>query len=334
MRDQRSIITQQVLMILVKSNVEQDVIDKVKTKLEVELAKCEVYERCTDLVPIDTTPMQYLEQYLDVKRIEGKSQKTVDRYRYEIGKLLTDLNKPLDEITTSDLRAYLDFRKNNGTRKPLSNRTVDNMRQVYSPFFAWLTAERIIPYNPSLAVHKIKYLETVRTAYSKADLQKLREACDNIRDLSLIDWLAATGCRVDEVANTRVSMINWRDLSCIVVGKGNKERLVYFDEVTALHLNQYLTKRKDMVDALFVNRSGQPITKSGLQQIVNRIGQRAGVAKTHCHRFRHTLATNLSTRMPVVEVAEILGHDDIRTTQVYCHNDQSSVMSDYRRAIG
>ena len=332
MQDQRSIITQKICMTLIRNGADQGLIDLVRNQLEVELAKCEVYERCTAVAVVDNTPYQYLQQYLNVKRIEGKSEKTIARYNYEIQRLLVYCAKPLKEISTDDIRLYLDYAKHAG-KKVLSNQTVDNMRKVFGPFFVWLTAEQIIPYNPCLAVHHIKCRKTVRTAYSATDLQKLREACETIRDTAMIDWLASTGCRVEEVAITQLSMIDWNARSCIIVGKGNKERTVYFDSVTAMHMQMYLNTRSDVLDALFISRTGKPLTVGGIQQAVKRIGNRAGLAKVHCHRFRHTLASNLATKMPITEVADILGHDDISTTQVYVHSDPSTVAADYRKAI-
>ena len=128
-------------------------------------------------------------------------------------------------------------------------------------------------------------------------------------------------------------MIDWSARSCIIIGKGDKERTVYFDDVTAMHVQMYLNTRNDVLDALFLSRTGKPLTVGGIQQAVKRIGNRAGLVKVHCHRFRHTLASNLATKMPITEVADILGHDDISTTQVYVHSDPTTVASDYRRAM-
>jgi site-specific recombinase XerD len=332
MQDQRSIITQKICMTLIQHDADQELIDAVRSQLEIELAKCEVYERCTSVTVVDNSPYQYLQQYLNMKRIEGKSAKTVERYKYEINRLLWFCNKPLNEITANDIRLYLDHKKYSG-KKELSNRTLNNMRQVFSPFFAWLAYEDIIPKNPCIAVHQIKYRKSVRTMYSPTDLQKLREACNCIRDTAMIDWLSSTGCRVEEVATTQLSMINWNERSCIVIGKGNKERKVFFDAVTAMHVQMYLNTRKDVVDALFIGRGGKPLTKAGIQRAVKRIGERAGVMKVYCHRFRHTLASNLATKMPVAEVAAILGHDSIATTQVYVHSDPAAIAADYRRVM-
>lgn len=334
MMDHRTTITNRILITLVKNDVEQTIIDEVRIQLEAELSKCEVYPRCTELATVDMSPFEYLKQFLDVKQIEGKSDGTIERYKYELSQLLLYFHKPLSEYTTNDLREYLDYRKRNGKlKKVLSNRTLDGMRAIYSAFFTWLTAENIIESNPCLALHKIKYLKAVKTAYSQIDLQRLRESCKTIRDTAMIDWFASTGCRVSEVATTRLSMIDWNTRSCIVIGKGNKERTVYFDDITAMHVQMYLNTRTDVVDALFIGRNGDPMTTSGIQQAIKRIGNSANVSSTHCHRFRHTLATNLSDKMPIVDVAQILGHSNISTTQVYCHTNQETIMSNYRRIM-
>jgi site-specific recombinase XerD len=334
MMDHRTVITNKILINLVKHHVDQTIIDETRNLLEIELSKCEVYPRCTELATIDLSPFEYLKQFLDVKQIEGKSDGTIERYKYEISQLLFYFHKPLTEYTTNDLRNYLDYRKRNGKmKKVLSNRTLDGMRAIYSAFFAWLTSENIIKSNPCLALHKIKYLKAVKTSFSQIDLQRLRESCKTIRDTAMVDWLISTGCRVSEVANTKLSMIDWNTRSCIVIGKGNKERTVYFDDITAMHLQMYLNTMEDSVDALFIGRNGDPLTKSGIQQAIKKIGNSANVASTHCHRFRHTLATSLSDKMPIVDVAQILGHSNISTTQVYCHANQDTIMSNYRRIM-
>lgn len=334
MMDHRTVITNKILMTLIKHDVNQTIIDKIRNQLESELSKCEVYPRCTDLVTVDMAPLEYLNQFLNVKMIEGKSDGTIERYKYEISQLLFYYHKPLTEYTTNDLRNYLDHRKHNGKlKKVLSNRTLDGMRSCYSSFFAWLTSERIIESNPCLALHKIKYLKSVRTSFSQVDLQKLREACVTIRDTAMIDWLISTGCRVAEVANTKLSLINWHERSCIVIGKGGKERTVYFNDITAMHVQMYLNTRSDVVDALFIGRNGDPLSKRGIQNAIKKIGEAACVPKTHCHRFRHTLASNLSSKMPILEVSKILGHSSISTTQIYCHANQEAIQSDYRRIM-
>lgn len=334
MRDKRASITQKIMMSLVKNNVSQNIIDETRTLLEVELAKCEVYDRCTDLAVVDLGPLKYLSDFLDTKKIEGKSDGTITRYRYEISKLLFYFHKPLKDYTTDDLRVYLDYRKHNGKyRKVLSNRTLDGMRKCYSSFFKWLTAERIIDWNPCLALHQIKYKKTVRKIYSSVEMQKLREACNTLRDTAMVDWFASTGCRVGEVESAKLSQIDWNERSIIVTGKGDKERKVYFNAVTAMHMEQYLVTRSDQTDSLFVGRGGKPLTIGGIQQAVKKIGRKAGVVKTHCHRFRHTLASFLATKMPVAELATILGHNSIETTQIYVHTDPTSVMANYRMAM-
>lgn len=332
--DKRDLITQKVLMVLVKNNVEQEIIDETRAILEVELDKCEVYERCTDIVTVDTTPIWYLKQFLDIKRIEGKTDKTIKRYKYEIEKLLLDLKKPLKDISTSDIRVYIDNRKlGKGTGRQLSNRTLHGMISCYSSFFKWLVVENVITSNPCTAVGSIKYKKKVRKIFSTTELQRMREACDSLRDIALIDWFISTGCRVGEVSGAKLSDIDWNTKSILVIGKGNKERTVYFDDVTSMHLQKYILSRKDSCDRVFVNRSGNPLTVGGVQQIVKRIGRRAGIDDAHCHRFRHTFATYLVSKIPITDVAEIMGHESISTTQGYVSSDNDSVMTNYRRVM-
>ena len=333
-RDMRSVIVDKIMMTMAKYNIPQEAAYEVKAQLEVELSKCEVYQRCTEITTINTTAFQFLQQFLDTKRIEGKSEGTIERYKTEVGKLLWYYHKPLDEYTTQDIRLYLDYRKRNGKYKEtVSNRTLDGIRKCLSSFFKWCAAEQIIPHDPCLSIHQIKYKKTVRKVFSAVEMQKLREACKDIRELTLIDWLFCTGCRVAEVASSRRDMIDWNERSIIVTGKGDKERKVYFNEVTAMHLQEYLNSRTDVCVALFVSSRGNPMTVPSIQQTVKRIGERAGVANVFPHRFRHTFATYMAGKMSVIEVANLLGHNDISTTQVYCHANPAQIANNYRNAM-
>jgi site-specific recombinase XerD len=333
-RDIRSIIVDKLMLTLIKRGVDPEIVREVKLQFEVELSKYEVQDRCTEVATVDTSAFQYLNQYLDTKRIEGKSENTINRYQYEISRLLWYYHKPLHEFTTDDIRMYLDYRKRNPVHKEaITNQTLDSIRKCYSAFFRWLAAERIIKWNPCLAVHKIKYKKTVRKSFTAVEMQKIREACNNPKELALIDWLSSTGCRVAEIASARTDLIDWNEKSIIVTGKGDKERKVYFNDVTCMHLQEYLMGRKDQTVALFAGRGGRPMSTVSIQQTLKRIGERAGVANVHCHRFRHTFATYMSSKMPITEVAALMGHDDISTTQIYVHSDPTKVMANYRSAM-
>ena len=240
--------------------------------------------------------------------------------------LLNFLGKPLEKITTDDIRFYLSVKRQ---RDKLKNSTLDGMRRCYASFFGWLVAERIIPYNPCAAISQIKSTKIIRKPFSPAEIDKIRRACDNARDLALVDFLYSTGCRVSEVASLDISDIDFSRRECIVLGKGDKQRTVYLTEVAAENLQDYLNSRKDFEDALFVGK-GKRMGKGGIEALVKRLGKKAGVENAHPHRYRRTLATNLLDRgMNIQDVASILGHADLKTTQVYCYISQVNVKSAY-----
>lgn len=334
MRDVRSTITQNVLMSLYRHDVGQDALNEAQAVLETQLDKYELSPRCTELAVLDDSALAVLTDYLNCKRIEGRSEKTLIRYRYELEKMLTYFRKPLADYTTADIRGYLDYRERNGVyRKRISKTTLDGMRRIYSSFFAWITAERIIEWNPCLAVKPIKHKKTVRKPYTSIEIQKIREACKTSRDTAMIDWFISTGCRIAEVANITLTDIDWQTKTCVVTGKGNKEREVYFTDVVAMHLTEYISQRTGMGSALFQNGRGEPLTIAGIRAAIKRIGERAGVLKVIPHRFRHTFASILCTKMPLVEVSFLMGHEDVSTTQVYCHIDPATIKANYNSVM-
>ena len=334
MRDARSTITQQVLLSLLKNEVSHEAISDVQDVLISQLDKYEVIPRCTEVAVVDDSALKHLKDFIICKQIEGRSDQTLKRYYYELEKFLTYFRKPLSDYTTQDIRDYLEYRKRHAVyRRELSKTTLDGMRRIYSSFFAWVTAERIVDWNPSLAVRPIKHKKAVRQPYSAIEVQRIKEACRTKRDVALIDWLLTTGCRVGELGSVSIGAINWQEKSCVVTGKGDRERVVYFTDVTAMHLSDYITSRTVRSDALFLGRAGRPMKVSSIRAAVRRIGERAGVSKVMPHRFRHTFASYMCTKIPVVEVATLLGHEDISTTQIYCHNDPVSVAANYRRAM-
>lgn len=242
--------------------------------------------------------------------------------------MLNYLGKPLAEITTYDIRFYLSLRRQTGK---VSNRSLDGMRRCYSSFFSWLAAEGLISRNPCAALAQIKSKKVVKKPYSAAEMEKIRKACGNVRNLALVDFLYATGCRVSEVARLDISDVDFERMECVVLGKGNKERKVYLTEVAAMHLQEYLNTRTDACGALFAGR-GKRLGKNGIEAIVKNLGKRAGVENVHPHRYRRTLATNLLDRgMNIQDVATILGHADLKTTQIYCYISQANVKTAYRK---
>ena len=310
----------------------EDEVDKVYDRIVIELDKVELTERSTELSLVDDTSEKILKRFIATKRIEGSSESTLKRYYYEIHNLLYYYNKPIQNYTTDDLRFYLSWRRQVPNRKQLSNRTLDGMRRIYCSFFGWLAAEQIISYNPTLTLKSIKYKRVVRKPFTAVELQRLREACTNIRDLALIDYLYCTGCRVSEVVNTDIDSVDFDSLECVVTGKGNKERRVYITPVCAMHLKQYLDSRNDIDESLFVGlKTHKRLSKIGIEMALRKIGERANVTNVHPHRFRRTLCSDLYARgMDILDIAQILGHEDISTTKIYCYVNPKSVKSCYQ----
>lgn len=328
--DIREIIVQKVMERL-QSRVESEIADIVQDVLVMELNNYEVQERCTDVAVQDTSAESALKKFVATKRIEGIADSTLRRYAEENLKLIRFLRKPLYEVTTYDLRFYLSYRREQGK---ISNRTLDGMRRCYSSFFGWLSAEGMIGRNPCAALAQIKYRKTVKKPYSATELERIRKACDSLRNLALVEVLYSTGCRVSEVSRMDINDVDFERLECRVLGKGNKERIVYLSPVAAMHLREYLEQRKDGGTCLFTGRGTERIGKNGIEALLKRIGRTAGVENVHPHRFRRTLATNLLDRgMNIQDVAAILGHADLKTTQIYCYISQSNVKIAYNKYV-
>ena len=328
--DIREIIVQSVIEKLT-GRVEQEVTDIVQDILIMELNRYEVQERCTEVTVVDVSSESMLKKFIATKRLEGIAESTLSRYADENLKLIRFLKKNLYEVTTYDIRFYLSWRRENSGKK-VSNRTLDGLRRCYSSFFGWLSSEGLIGRNPCAALSQIKYRKTVKKPYSAVEMEKLRNACTNIRDLALVDFLYCTGCRVSEVSRLNISDIDFDTMECVVVGKGNKERYVYLSDVAAMHLQEYLDSRTDYSDALFTGKGTERLHKNGIEAVLKQIGKRAGVSNVHPHRYRRTLATNLLDRgMNIQDVAEILGHADLKTTQIYCLISHKNVKAAYSK---
>jgi integrase/recombinase XerD len=275
-----------------------------------------------------------LEVFISAKRIEGCSEKSLKYYDATIRNMLNSIEKPVREIGTDDLRGYLaDYQKERGSSKV----TIDNMRRIFSSFFGWLEDEDYILKSPVRRIHKIKTDKTIKETFSDEGLELLRDACEEIRDLAIIDLLASTGMRVGELVQLNRKDINFHERECVVFGKGNSERVVYFDARTKIHLLNYLNSRTDNNPALFVSLT-QPRERlkiGGVETRLRKIGKRADMQKVHPHKFRRTLATRaIDKGMPIEQVQRLLGHVKIDTTMHYAMVDQVNVKNSHRKFIG
>ena len=274
-----------------------------------------------------------IESFISSKQIEGCSDRTIKYYKEIIDKFNDSFDKSIKKITTEEIRSYLSNYKEMST---CGSTTIDNIRRVLSSFFSWLEDEDYIIKSPIRRIHRIKTPTTVKEVLTDENLEKLRDECENIRDLSLIELLISTGMRVGELVNLNISNLNFEDRSCIVLGKGNKEREVYFDAKTKLHLKEYISKRNDTNDALFVSlrEPHQRLSISGIELIVRNLGVNTNINKVHPHKFRRTLATMaIDKGMPVEQVQKLLGHVKIETTMHYAMVNQSNVKISHRKYI-
>lgn len=282
----------------------------------------------------DADKTDYTELFLAAKKIEGRSEKSLAYYKSTIDKMLTSISKPVKHITTDDLRSYLaDYQKEHGSSKV----TVDNIRRILSSFFGWLEDEDYIVKSPVRRIHKVKTGKTVKETYSDESLELMRDSCTELRDLAMIDMLASTGMRVGEMVLLNQEDINFDERECVVFGKGDKERIVYFDARTKMHLKAYLDSRDDDNPALFVSLTSphNRMKIGGIEVRLRKIGNKLGIPKVHPHKFRRTLATMaIDKGMPIEQLQQLLGHQRIDTTLQYAMVKQSNVKLAHRKYIG
>ena len=261
--------------------------------------------------------VELLERFIATKRLEGRSERTLKYYKITIEKMMKSIDKNVRAITTDDLRHYLaDYQQNSNASKM----SIDNIRRNLSSFFNWLEDENYILKSPVRRIHKIKTTTAVKEAYSDDEVERLRDFCTEIRDLALVDMLASTGMRIGELVQLNIEDIDFNERECVVLGKGDKERIVYFDGRTKLHLQEYLETRKDGNEALFVGlrKPHKRVTINGVELRIRQLGQAVGIRKCHPHKFRRTMATvAIDKGMPIEQVQKLLGHEKIDTTLHY-----------------
>ena len=326
-----------------KSNLIKDVIqemlpflnnaqcEKLQEVLQYTLAKYGVAEYQNQGKELE---QNFVELFLAAKRIEGCSEKSLKYYQVTIERMLAELMKDGKHIITDDIRGYLtDYQK----RKKSSKVTIDNIRRILSSFFSWLEDENYILKSPVRRIHKVKTGTNIKETYSDEALELMRDNCTELRDLAIIDMLASTGMRVGEMVLLNRNDIDFRERECIVFGKGSKERVVYFDARTKIHLLNYLESRTDDNPALFVSLKSphERLKIGGIEVRLREYGKKLGLQKVHPHKFRRTLATMaIDKGMPIEQLQQLLGHKKIDTTLQYAMVKQSNVKIAHRKYIG
>ncbi|MBQ8018761.1 MAG: tyrosine-type recombinase/integrase [Methanobrevibacter sp.] len=331
--------------------MKDELIRLIKTKMEPHLSEIQIYELNRNLrvilndfevvkidknLPVDVSKenQKLLVSFLSAKEIEGCSQKTITYYKNTIVKMLDEVNLKIENIATDDLRKYLSDYKNQSN---VSKSTIDNIRRVLSSFFSWLEDEDYIVKNPVRRIHRIKTKNAVKEVLSDENFEVLRDNCNNLRDLAIIELLASTGIRVGELVNLNINDVSFNERECLVLGKGESERIVYFDAKTKIHLQKYLESRDDDNPALFVSlrKPHNRIGIIGVEKRMRKLGRVSNIKKVHPHKFRRTMATKaIDKGMPIEQVQRLLGHVQIDTTMQYAMVNQSNVKIAHKKFIG
>ena len=306
---------------------------KLKEVVTAELSELEITKRTSDEERRSKENADMLNTFLSAKKIEGCSDKTIHYYQSSIEKLMAKLKKTVQDVSTNDIRCYLAEQQK---ERNLSKVTIDNLRRIFSSFFSWLEDEDYITKSPVRRIHKVRTDSLVKEVLTDENIEVLRDNCHELRDLAMIDLLLSTGMRVGELVKINREDIDFQERQCVVFGKGNKEREVYFNARTKIHLKKYLDERTDTNPALFVSLSNPHtrLTISGVEVRLRNLGKRIGIHKVHPRKFRRTLATMaIDKGMPIEQVQKLLGHVKIDTTLHYAMVNQTNVKISHRKFL-
>lgn len=326
--DARAQVVNSVLEMI--GGLEYEVRQQVENALVICLNRYEVQERCTEMVEAGER-RDYLNMYIATLRVEGRSEGTLEQYRLRISQMLGFLGKSAEDITVYDLRYFLACYRR---ARKVSNSTLDNIRRCLKAFFSWLAAEGHVDRNPAAALKPIQKQKVIRRAYSQKELERIRNACRTKRDIALVEFLYSSGCRVSEVSSLDVGDVDFSKMEVKVIGKGNKERIVYMTEKCTMYLQEYLESRRGRQEALFSSSRAphRRLGKNGIEKALKKLGERAKVSNVHPHRYRRTMATDLINRgCNIQDVQKLLGHVSISTTQIYYVSDQQYVKMAYQK---
>lgn len=327
---------------MIKNEVVEFIYNRLKSVIDenkVEEAKRIINDISNNIIYVDQQEIRpqdnnsALQLFISSKQVEGCSIKSINYYKTILNLFFSSICKEYYIISTEDVRGYLaEYRE----KKNVSKVTVDNIRRIISTFFSWLEAENYITKSPARRIHKVRVGKSVKEVYSDETIELIKQATKNKRDLAIVDFLFSTGIRVGELVKLNISDIDFENRECIVFGKGSKQRKVYFDAKTKLHIKQYLNSRKDENDALFVSllKPHDRLQISGVEIMLRKIGQRIGINKVHPHKFRRTLATKaIDKGMPIEQVQHLLGHSKIDTTLEYAMVDDINVKISHKKYL-
>lgn len=315
-----------------QTHLQEEQLRELKNVLHMVFTNCELVEK-TELRVTDRSWIDDLEDFLMSKALEGIAVSTVERYRYELNRLLSYINKAVTDIADSDISEYMRAYKR---ICKVANSTLKNVRAVFSSFFAWLRDRDIIRRNPMVLVESIKVEKKIKKPFTDAERERLARSCIHLRDVAMIEFLYSTAVRVSELSSINIADVRFGERDLIVYGKGAKERTVYINEKSCMYLKMYLESRTDDNPALFVSLKAphQRLSKAGIEYALRTIGKRAEVEKVHPHRFRRTSITNALNRgMPLQEGMIFAGHSNPETTMRYCNVDQEGVKYHHKKYL-
>ncbi len=298
----------------------------IKNAMWIVLSRYELTEKSTEL-SCKNDNIFYLNKFLNTKRMEGLSEKTLEQYKRENERFFLYCNKSIFEITKDDVRIYLAILQ---TKRKISMTTSVNIKRFLSSFYNWLNDEGIIQKSPTRNLN-IKCSKTIRVPFTDRELDVIRNANLSVRDKAIVELFISTGCRVEEMANIHISDINWYEKSILITGKGNKQRTVFFDDIAAMYLEKYLKTRDSYIDELFVSskNKNKKLEKKSIECMVRKLG-RANKIKAYPHKFRRTFATRaLRNGMPITTLSKLMGHEKIETTMLYCQIDNLQIKMSY-----
>lgn len=306
---------------------------ELKNCLSIVFLDCEVNKKNTNLVFYDNCWKKDLDDYCISKTLEGKSSLTVERYKYELSRILSYLNKPIKDIDSNDISNYLRMYK---TIRKVKNQTLKNVRAVFSSFFAWLRDRGRITKNPMVLVEDIKVEKRIKTIYSDEERELLLRNCNCLRDKAIMEFLYSTAVRVSELVSLNISDIRFSTKDLVVLGKGSKERTVYLNDRTNMYLKEYLNSRTDDNPALFVSlrKPNNRLSKEGVEYMIRKTGIKANIGRAYPHKWRGTSITNAMNRgMPIQEAAIMAGHAKTETTMMYWTPDQDAIRYHHKKYL-
>lgn len=310
-------------------------VNKISKILSIEMSKYDIRKHETSLsVDVRQPNQKYIDMFVAIKKLEGLSEKTIRGYVGEINQLLRILNKPIIDIKTNDIRAYLAYEQMN---RKVSNSYIDTKRRYLSSFFKTLRIEGYISVDPVEKISKVKAEKTIKKPFAPLEIEQLRAESEDLRTKAILEFLLSTGCRVSEVSSANRTDIE--DDRLIITGKGNKQRYVYLNAAAKFALQKYFETRTDTNEALFVsqhktNGDFRRLGKDYIEKIMRNLGEKAGVENCHPHRFRRTMATDaLRAGMPIEQVSLMLGHEELTTTQIYAKSDERDVYQAHKKYV-